>query len=155
MAENPDTWYRRDLPVLREVVRHFDESPGRHFRLAEITQAVNTDSDGESWDDATIGRALAVLERNALLTMFWTERVGGRRIAGVSEIAGKAHRLVGAWPTPESGADRLIAALERIAENTDDADERGRAQRVLEAFAGSGRQIAVGVATAIATGQLT
>lgn len=112
-------------------------------------------NEGRFWDNETVARAVAALNCSKLVSIYWYDRLSGRSVAGVAEISREAQRLVGAWPSPETATDRLIAALEKIAVSSDNEDERTRARRVLDAFAGSGRQIAVGVATAVVTGQVT
>lgn len=150
MAEPlPDTWHNRDLPVLREAVKRIDAAPRDKPTVHDFATALNI-------DEETTRRSLTALERDGLVTLIWEQRAAvRRRIRSVADVSADAYRKAGAWPTPESGADRLIAALEHIAANTNDEDERTRAQKILDGFAGSGRQIAVGVATAIINGQVS
>jgi len=59
------------------------------------------------------------------------------------------------WPTPETALDRMIAALEAIADNTDeDEDTRTRARKILDGLGGAGRQIGISVAAAAIGGQI-
>jgi hypothetical protein len=106
------------------------------------------------WDNDTVRSAVANLHRDNLIEIFSTKRATGTTIDGVAEVSGQALREVGAWPSPDSTADRLIAALQQIADNTVDPETRTRARKILEGFAGSCRQIAVGVAAALTTGAI-
>ena len=152
MAEQlPDTWASRDFPVLKAVVRVLDAHPvggpadqGGFVAVQQVAELT-----GLTLDD--VRRAGANLERAGLV------KYGGPAeipIAYFTDFSREALRLVGAWPTPETGLDRMIAALEAIAANTVDADTRTRAQRILEALSGAGRQVGIGVATAVVTGQI-
>lgn len=144
----PDTWHNRDLPVLREVVTRIDAQTRAKLPFKELTAALD-------FDDDTTSRALAALERDDLVTLKWDIRGDWARIQSIDDVSADAYRQVGAWPTPDTAADRLIAALEHLAATTDNDDERTRVRKILDGFAGSGRQIAVGVGTAIITGQVT
>jgi hypothetical protein len=67
----------------------------------------------------------------------------------------RALLAVGVWPSPESGLDRMIAALEAIANNIkEDEDTRGRARKALDALTGARKHIGLAMATAYATGQI-
>jgi hypothetical protein len=72
----------------------------------------------------------------------------------ILNVSASAYRATGAWPSPETAADRLIAALEeRIANATND-EERTRWQRIRDGFLGAGRDVIVDVAAAMLGGQL-
>lgn len=79
----------------------------------------------------------------------------GGGVQHVKRVSGDARRAVQSWPTPETGVDRLIAALEDIADNSEDEDQRTRARKALDALTGAGKQIAVSVTSAVITGQIT
>lgn len=72
----------------------------------------------------------------------------GRQILGVGNPTGHARRTVGAWPTPESLADRLIAALEQAADKEPDAEKRGWLRNTALYLASAGRDLAVDIAGA-------
>lgn len=139
-----DTWHNRDLPVLDAAVTGVDED--QFVDDSTIVRAT-----GLSEED--VQRALRALASDNLIKHGPVLADGS--ITLVTGVSGRARRAVGAWPTPETAADRMIAALEQIAANTDDEDTRSRVRKILEGLGGSGRQIAVGVGTAIITGQVT
>jgi hypothetical protein len=143
----PDVWAARDLPVLREIVRKLESKPvGGLADIGEIAQKLDL-----SWED--VRRAAMNLDRAGFVT------VGGFAelpIAFVSDFSGQALERVGMWPTPETALDRMIAALQQIADNTDeDPDTRSRARKILDNLGGAGKQIGISVATAVITGGLT
>ena len=75
-------------------------------------------------------------------------------IVFVSSVTRDGLTAAGAWPTPETAYDRMVAALEELAENAGDEDTRGRARRFLDGLTGAGKTIGISVATAAITGQL-
>jgi len=143
------TWETRDLPVLKAIIELTEE--GIHYikpqQIAERT----------SMDGATIQRALAALaEENP---PFFDHREANsfgdpsRNFVVVSKPTGHARRTVGAWPTPDFLADRIIDGLERAAEAEEDDDKRGRLKRTAAWFASAGRDILVDITgSAISTG---
>lgn len=138
-----DTWFPRDLPVLRTIVRLHDTEP-HWVRLSDVARELGL-------EELTVFQSLRALEWAGFVTWEASTPPGSSRIK--SHSAG-ARRETGAWPTPESGADRVVAALEQIAHDGTE-DERTRAQKILGELTGAGRQIAIGVATAVATGQVS
>lgn len=139
----PDTWYARDLPVLRVVVRLYDETM-RPVRINVVEEET-----GLSRQD--VQRAGIALVSGGLVT---TSGASQMKVLMFGGVTAEARRLAGSWPSPETAADRIVEALEQIAENTDNEDTRTRARKILDGFAGSGRQIAVGVGTAVINGQI-
>ena len=155
MAEPlPDTWNPLDLPILQRVVATLDARPGQGVTLEDIALGTTTHQ-GRTFDNRDVLPAVRALEDDGLIEVVW---IDPRRSAGetsyVARCTGEARRKAGSWPTADSAADRLIAALESLAERGTE-DERSRAKRALEAMTGAGRQIAIGVATAVITGQVT
>jgi hypothetical protein len=61
---------------------------------------------------------------------------------------------VGAWPTPEGLADRILAALADTAENGPSEEERGKARKVLDAAGGVGKSVLTNVLTKVLTGEI-
>lgn len=139
----PDTWNSRELPVLRAVVRLYDET----MQVVSV-QDVERET---GLSRADVQRAGTALDTAGLLTVKGSWQV---KVMHLGRPSAEARRLAGSWPTPESGADRLIAALRELAEHGTE-DERTRAQKLLDGFTDAGRQIAVSVAAAIITGQVT
>ena len=140
----PDTWHSRDLPVLREVVRLLDETIGAPVRATEVeTNLAMTEDD--------VQRAGLALETAGLVQV---EGVDQLAVLFFSDVSASARRAAGAWPTPESALDRMVAALEAIAANTDDEDTRTKARKLLDGITGAGRSIALAATTAAVTGQI-
>lgn len=136
----PDVWANRDFVVLRELCRRFDER--RQFidldTIAEAT-GLNTND---------VERAARNLERDGLVT------IGSGLGILFSDVSADAFRLVGLWPTPETALDRMITALEQLAERGETEDDRSRARKILDNLRGASTQVAIGVATAAINGQL-
>jgi hypothetical protein len=61
---------------------------------------------------------------------------------------------VGAWPTPESLADRIVTALNESAEQAADPDERSKRQNAVKAVGGVGKEVLVRTLTNVLTGSL-
>jgi hypothetical protein len=138
----PDTWSSRDLPVLVEVARHFDRStdPLNAWQVAQAT--------GLTAEDVTkAGRALASDD----LVEIEIDMDGSADFRGIS---GEARRLTGLWPSPEVAADRLLAALEQAIERAQTPEQRSHLQRALDGILRAGRDVAVGVAGGVLTGQV-
>lgn len=141
-----DQWNDRDFPVLKAAVHAIDHDVNATgMRLTDLATAA-----GVSEDDTFL--ALRALESAGLLDVRWSMPA---RAARVHRASGEARRLTGAWPTPETALDRIITALEDIADNTEaEEDTRRRARKILDNLAGAGRQIGISVAAAAITGQL-
>jgi len=138
----PDTWYSRDLPVLEACVRLVDENPGVGGRLHEIAAATGL-------DDQTVYVATSALDDAGYIQRQMVSPArAGRVVAG----SGAARAAVGQWPTPESAADRLVAALEAQIAATTELEERGRLERLLAGVAGVGRDVLVAVLSKALTG---
>jgi predicted ArsR family transcriptional regulator len=139
----PDTWNNRDFPVLLEAARHIDTA---HAGVTFISIAETTGLPPEE-----VLAAARALEADGLVELHLVmPSTHGR----VIRISGTARRLVGQWPTPEASLDRIIAALEAIASNTNDEDTRSNARRFADFLRTSATTVGLGVATAAITGQL-
>jgi hypothetical protein len=140
-----DVWHTRDFPVLREVCRAKEQQHGVGFvDLHPISETL-----GIPYEQATA--AALDLERGSYVELL---QAGGSTIH-VKDVTDTALREVGLWPSPETALDRMIAALQDIAENTDDEDTRTRTRKILEAVTGAGRELGIAVAAAIIGGQLS
>lgn len=137
-----DIWTTRDLPVLRAYV-----------------ELENADDDISNANDdvaAELGMTLDELDRS-LSKLDQAEYIhtratfGGVYVTGVTE---RRLREVGAWPSEQTALDRMLEALESIAEHTDDEDTRTRARKIIEGLSGAGRQLGLSVAAAVVTGQM-
>jgi hypothetical protein len=138
-----DTWTTRDLPVLDAAVTLVDAQPFVGTPLRELAEAAGVSTDGAI-------AALRALETAGLVEVQW----GSARHARVTNVSGEARQLVGAWPTPESYADRLTQELDRRIDQTSDDDERGRLEKMRDAAIGMGRGLFVDVTAAVLTRQI-
>ena len=131
----PDLWTTCDLPVLVELVRRLEYEGEQRvffpFAIGELTEQ-------------QVGAALRRLREGGF--------VDGRGVAELEHplvivaVTARALQAVGAWPSPEQLADRLLAALADVAEHGRTDDERGRARRALEALRSAGRDMLVNAA---------
>lgn len=141
-----DTWTPRDLPVLEAIVELADEGES-DINPSVIARRTRLDA-------AQVDGALAALA-NESPPLFHPIEVttgdGKRHIYSVEQPTGQARRRVGAWPTPESLADQLVAALGVAAAAEPDAAKRSRLQSVVEFLGGVGRDVVVSVASGILT----
>lgn len=141
----PDVWHDRDLPVLREVCRIKDRQRGA-VDLKPVAETLGLSSE-------QVTAAALNLERGGHVELM--RGMGSTGVTHVKDVTGQALREVGLWPSPDTALDRMIAALQSIAENADnDEDTRTRARKILDGFAGAGRDIGIAVAAAGLTGQL-
>lgn len=148
MTERPemlsDTWWNRDLPVLVEAVRHFDR----------IEQPLDAETIAETLgiDTLDVMAAVRALEDGALLKPSGPGAdARGGWLAGITP---DARRATGAWPTPENTWDRLLAQVEERIEAATTEEEKTRWQRLRDGAAGVGRDLGVGVMTALIGGYL-
>lgn len=140
-----DTWNNRDLPVLRTVVAYLDQNPGDALRAIAVANETGlTEQDVERAGTALRDAGLVQVQGAAELNVIFFHG-----------ISAEARRVAGSWPTSETATERLIAALEHLAVHGDTEDARSRARKILDGFAGAGHQIAIGVTTAVITGQLS
>jgi hypothetical protein len=125
----PDTWFRRDLPVLRAVARLVDgpEHGGNPY-LGQVVPA----SGLAKRDVLAAARALAAAGYVEVLTTYSGEIV---RFTGIS---GEARRLAGLWPTPQSEWERLVEQLTARAANAPTDVERARWRAFADAAAAVG-----------------
>lgn len=149
MNEEPDIWNSRDLPVLREITRRLAANPAESVHAHEVAHELDLDVHDTRAAVVNLVRGGHVLEPPNS-----SRRSSARRGDAVVDITDQALYVTGVWPTPETALERMIAALESIAENTDDEDTRTRARRLLDGLASGGRTIGLSVATAAITGQL-
>lgn len=147
MTEQPndDTWNDRDLPVLRCAVDVLDQPLAVHVGVDKIA-----DTTGLTREDVV--RAGRNLTRAGLVT---TTGAMGAPVLFFTDFSDEALRLTGRWPTPETALDRMLAALQTIANNNDiDDDTRQQARGFRTWLKTSATTIGLGVATAAITGQL-
>lgn len=140
----PDQWYSRDLLMLRHIADVLSADPmarvavddlGEHFGIDEITASAVT---GALRDAGFIdGVEVAQLPGLALVT----------------KLTPAGRREVGLWPSPDTAADRLMASLEQAIDQAE-GEQKTRLQKVRDGLAKAGRDVIIGIATGVATGQL-
>lgn len=141
----PDTWHWRELPVLRIVVGLWDTEQ-MPLAIGQVKSALPT------LEPRDVERALsALLDEGIIEGQRWGDGVVNHRI----RPRPGARALAGSWPTTATGVERLIAALENIAENTEDEEQRTRLQQFAGFLKSSGQQVGLSLATAVLTGQVT
>lgn len=111
-AKLGDTWHWREYPVLREAARICDSQA---FAMAELREIV--EATGITRDEVLL--ALKALDDAGLIEVRWT--MGGPN-ARVQRISSAARVHVGLWPSPETAFDRIVSALENIANHTGGQD---------------------------------
>jgi hypothetical protein len=132
-----ETWYQRDLPVLRAVVELADIKTGGPISNAEIASATGFDSE-------TVRRAL-----HSLLAEDppFFEAMGSYadKADAVSRISGHAKRVAGAWPTPESLADAVRDAIVQAAAEEMQPEKRNFLETLGMFIAEGGRDVLTAV----------
>lgn len=125
----PDSWNERHLPVLLSAVARFEAGEDVHgSHIADDTELTQDVVDRTAREL----RSMGYLDVRFSSEGFWVE-----------ELSIEARRIAGAWPTPESFAERLIAAVEQglAAAKTD--DERSRWRKLLDGLTSAGRDVVV------------
>jgi hypothetical protein len=136
------TWETRDLVVLELAVRHFDDPDV--FRLDIPAIAAQT-----GLDEGDVKRALKALNDASpalVVGVPIAELSYPPYLTGVTE---RARQLVGAWPSPDSLTDRLIAALQSAAETEPDEEKRTVLKRMASLVGGVGRDVFVNVVSSV------
>ena len=136
----PDTWFARDLLVLREVARRVEADES--LQTSDIADALGL-------DPKVVGRAGTRLKEDGYVK-------GGEAMgAGVIrffDVTAKGRREVGQWPSPDA-VDRLISALERAIDDASDDDKRSRLRRLAESVKDAPREVVTSIlAAAIGSG---
>jgi hypothetical protein len=132
-----DTWTTRDLPVLRAVVEIYDRTGHYLTRASGIEEAVGFDSEA-------VQRALRALNTQPSFFEKVTE-VSGGQIIMVGPPTGNAPRVAGAWPSPESLLQRLIAELQDAADDeTREPSERTKFKQAAGWLGSFAAQVAIG-----------
>lgn len=138
------TWETRDLPVLRAIVELSEEGVGN--------VPVESVASRTGLDEETVRAAFLALEgeQPPFCRFSETQRLGGRRMDFARSPTGHARRTVGAWPTPENLADRIIAALVAEADREADPVRKSRLQHAADV----GKGVLTGVLTTVITQQV-
>lgn len=133
-----ETWASRDLPVLKAVVELYEATSSSRSPVSEVQKATG-------FDAGTVDQALKVLQTHPYIEGGMKRRVPQGfvfRSAGAPTADGL--RAAGAWPTPESQLERVLAALTGAAEDESrPAEERGKLKQVALGLRGAAYQIAL------------
>ncbi|WP_418058470.1 hypothetical protein [Pimelobacter simplex] len=140
------TWESRDLPVLAAVVEICDEDEwgmAEPEQIAERTGLPSEDVEKALWKLAG--------EQPPFFGFSNDSTFGGRDIGTITRPTGHAQRTVGAWPTPESLIERIVAELHEAAERADTPEEKSRLKKAADAVGGVGKGVMTGVLTHVLT----
>jgi hypothetical protein len=140
-----DTWTDRDLPVLNAIVE-MTEQGADSVEPADISGFIGMPED-------QVQRALQALadEHPPFFEASEATAAEGRIVLLVANPTGYARRTVGAWPTAETLADRLVQALATAADNEPDEEKRSKAKQTALFLGSAGKDLLVNVlATVIA-----
>ena len=94
-----DTWFTRDLPVLRAIARLIDEPPhGSAPYLGAVAPA------------SGLPKPQVISAANALATAGYVQTLTNHagEIVRFTAVSSEARRLTGLWPTPQSEWERLV-----------------------------------------------
>lgn len=124
--------------VLTAIVALYEETggPSRFDPLVEAT--------GLPEDD--VKRALRALESEQPPFLEKVQKAMGGAYMLVGVPTGHARRAVGAWPTAEALATRLVAGIEAAADQVDDEEKKGWLEKTAAYLGNAGRDIAVDIA---------
>ncbi len=130
LAPLPDTWFTRDLPVLRAIARLVDTPAhgGSPYLLGAVVPA----SGLPKAEVAVAAKALAAAGYIEPLTNHAGE------IVRVTAISAEARRLAGLWPTPQGEWDRLLEQLTARVDHARSEVERQRWSAFSDAAAAVG-----------------
>lgn len=133
-----ETWTGRDLPVLKAVVELFEANSSGRTPVSAVQQATG-------FDAGTVEKALKVLHTQPYVKGGMKKKMpGGFVYATTGAPTAEGLRAAGAWPTPESQLERLLAALTSAAEDeTRPEEERSKLKQLALGFRGAAYQIAL------------
>ena len=136
------TWESRDLPVLEAVVEECEREHATDPHT--IVRATGLEFD-------QVQRALRALS-SEVPPLFKAEAKANGGMSMVWGPTGEARRRVGAWPTPDGLAGRIVEALGEAAERTPDPEEGTRLREAGRALANVGQAALAGVISNVLTG---
>lgn len=138
-----DSWFPQDRRVLAVIVKGLDAD--RHTRIigpAQIEQQAGLTAD-EVED--------SLFRLSSEPAYIGGPKLGNGNFQYLNAVSAEARRRVGQWPTPETLADQIVAALKGAADDEPDEIKRGKlrdaAQRLTES-------VVSGVLTSWASGAL-
>jgi hypothetical protein len=125
-----DTWFERDLPVLKAAVEVF-ERDGDPMEAGDIAAALKLGPD-------IVQRALRALSAEPFFAKGMES--GNGEILCVGKPTSQALRATGQWPSPVSLLDRLIGALEAAGEDAERVpEERSKLKQLALGLRSAGR----------------
>ncbi|GAA1804828.1 MAG: hypothetical protein LCH77_07440 [Actinobacteria bacterium] len=98
------TWTVRDLPVLRAIVELYEET-GQIVSPNQIEAKTGLAAE-------VVQSALRALDSEQPPYVMKMQRYSSGHVVMIGAPTGHARRAVGAWPTAETIADRLVSALD-------------------------------------------
>jgi DNA-binding MarR family transcriptional regulator len=143
-ADPAERWSRIDLPVLLELARAAESDEGV-ARIDDIARRHGL----RSRDVLT---SFDTLKRTGFVDARLDPDSGGEY--SFIRLSEKGLQTTGLWPTPETALYRMIAALDTIAENSNDEDTRTKAQKFAAWLRASGTTVGLSVASTVLTGQI-
>ena len=132
-----DVWASRDYPVLREITSRLDQGD-RSVLPHHLAAATGL-------PEEQVQLALSALERRH----FIEGSHANDKIMSVREISATAYLITGLHPDGDDALSGLISALRQAADETNDEAERGRLRKAADALAVVGRDLGVGLMTAV------
>ncbi|MFV2198445.1 hypothetical protein [Nocardiopsis sp. LOL_012] len=133
-----DTWFSRDLPVLKAVVKLADVTP--FVDAAQVDEETGMDPD-------QVDRALRALKDGGFFTR--ADGTFDRMIDTIYGVTGVARRTVGMWPTSQTMAESIVAEIEEQAETEPDETKRGWFKKTAGAVGGAGRDLSINLLAAV------
>lgn len=143
-VDHADRWSRIDMPVLLELARAAESDEG----VARIDYIARR----HGLRTRDVLRSFDTLKRTGFVDAQLDPDSGGEY--SFIRLSEKGLHTTGLWPTPETALDRMIAALDTIAENSNDEDTRTKAQKFSAWLRASGTTVGLSVASTVLTGQI-
>lgn len=144
----PETWTTRELPVLREIVRRFEDPECWQVRLGDLPAATGL-------DEVDVQRALRALDGEEPPYFAGTGVAELPYPLIITSVTGRARRAVGQWPASDSAVDSIVAALSAAADAEPDEEKRSGFRRAAAFVGDAGREVVYRVLTGMATGEIS
>jgi len=136
------TWTVRDLPVVPAIVELYEET-GQIVSPNQIEAKTGLAAE-------VVQSALRALDSEQPPYVTKMQRYASGHVVMIGAPTGHARRAVGAWPTAETIADRLVSALDEAADREPDPERKGWLSKTAAYLGNAGRDLAVEIgATAI------
>lgn len=139
MPTDPEHTWPRDLDVLRFVVAKL-QTADEPVSALEVARDLSLDREA-------VYAAYKNLHRGGYVIGARNERTISMHVFDITE---RALTATGTWPTPETALDRMIAALDDIADHTEDPETKTRAQKIRTELATGSKAVGIGLVTALA-----